>query len=295
MLREALRRRVRIVAGGDGRAPVQYLQPAGDPGLFGPDSQTWRVHADFPSMMVGGIGALVLQALHPLALAGVWDHSSFRQDLRGRLARTARFIAETSYGSSAMAEQALARVRAIHTQVRGRHPDGREYRADDPRLLYWVHLSETWSFLHAHRVFVDPRMPLERRDRYFDEMARIPLALGCVEQALPHARIARGEQQAREDLAAYHAELEFSERSRFVLDLLQRMPAADAPGGLQQLFVQAALHELPDWAYPMMRLPAPSPLRREALRASIRVLAQPLRWALRDGVAAHARRRMGRG
>ena len=295
MLREALRRRVRIVAGGDGRAPVQYLQPAGDPGLFGPDSQTWRVHADFPAMMVGGIGALMLQALHPLALAGVWDHSSFRQDLRGRLARTARFIAETSYGASAIAEQALARVRAIHAQVRGHHPDGREYRADDPRLLYWVHLSETWSFLHAHRVFVDPGMPPARRDLYFDEMARIPIALGCVEQGLPNARIARSEAQAAEDLLAYHGELEFSERSRFVLDLLRHMPAADAPGGLQQLFVQAALHELPSWAYPMMQLPAPSPLRREALRASIRLLAQPLRWALKDGVAAHARRRMGRG
>ncbi|MDE2479301.1 MAG: DUF2236 domain-containing protein [Betaproteobacteria bacterium] len=295
MLREALRRRVRIVAGGDGRAPLQYLQPPGDPGLFGPDSQTWRVHADFPAMMVGGIGALLLQALHPLALAGVWDHSSFRQDLRGRLARTARFIAETSYGSTAMAGQALARVRAIHEQVRGQHPDGREYRADDPRLLYWVHLSETWSFLQAHRVFVDPGMEPVRRDRYFEEMARIPLALGCAEGKLPHARIARSEREAREDLLAYRGELEFSERSRFVLDLLRDMPAADAPPGMQQLFVQAALHELPDWAYPMMQLPAPSPLRREALRAGIRVLAQPLRWALKDGVAAHARRRMGRG
>lgn len=294
MLREPIRRRVRLLAGGDGRPPLAYLEPAGDAGLFGPSSQTWRVHADFASMMVGGIGALVLQALHPLALAGVWDHSSFREDLRGRLARTARFIAETTYGGTAMAEQALARVRAIHAGVRGRHPDGRIYRADDPRLLYWVHLAETTSFLHAYRVFVEPRITSVQADRYFAEMARIARALGCDESAWPDGRIATSEAQAREDMLGYLAELEFSERSRYVLDLLQRLPGAGAPAVLQRLFVQAALNELPAWAHGLLGRPAPGPWQRESTRAGMRLFAQPLRWALKDGIAAHAHRRVQR-
>ena len=292
MLLSPIRRRVRQLTAGGGPAPQHYLHPAGDAGLFGPHSRTWVVHADFPAMMVGGIGALALQALHPLALAGVWDHSSFRQDLRGRLGRTARFIAETSYGSSAMAEQALARVRAIHAQVRGRHPDGRTYAADDPRLLYWVHLTETTSFLRAHRLLVDPLLPQAHADAYFAEMSLIPLRLGCDPQALRAQRIARTEAEAQADLLGYRDELECSERTRFVLGLLQRMPGAEAQARLQRLFVRVALDELPDWAVALLGRTPPGALQRHAQRGALRLLAQPLRLALRDGIAAHARRRM---
>ena len=295
MLASLIRRRVRLMTGGDGSAPLQYLQPHADPGLFGPHSQAWRVHADFPSMMVGGIRALVLQALHPLALAGVWDHSSFREDLRGRLARTARFIAETTYGGSATAAQALERVRTIHAQVAGRHPDGRSYRADDPPLLYWVHLTETTSFLHAYRVHVDPWIAQEACDAYFDEMSRIPRSLGCDPARLRSGRIAVTERQARDDMLGYLGELEYSQRTAFVLDLLERMPGGEAPAALQRLFVRDALAELPDWAWPLLRRRPPSALQRQALHVSLHVLAQPLRWALKDGIAAHARRRMGGG
>ena len=290
-----IRRRVRLMTGGDGSAPLQYLQPRADPGLFGPDSQAWRVHADFPSMMVGGIRALVLQALHPLALAGVWDHSSFREDLRGRLARTARFIAETTYGGTATAEQALERVRTIHARVAGRHPDGRPYRADDPQLLYWVHLTETTSFLHAYRVHVDPWIAQEACDAYFAEMSLIPRRLGCDPGQLRCGRIAQTEQQAHDDMLGYLEELEFSERTAFVLDLLQRMPGGDAPAALQRVFVRTALAELPGWAWPLLRRRPPSALQRQALYASMQLLARPLRWALKDGIAAHARRRMRPG
>ena len=101
-------------------------------GLFGPHSVAWRVHGDVTSMLVGGIAALLLQMLHPAVLAGVWDHSNFQTDLHGRLRRTARFIALTTYGGRAEAETAIARVRRIHESVQGLLANGTAYSANDP-------------------------------------------------------------------------------------------------------------------------------------------------------------------
>ena len=93
--------------------------PKGDPGLFGPDSVSWKVHGDFSSMLIGGISALMLQALHPLALAGVWDHSNFRQDMLGRLRRTSQFISGTTFGSRRDASWLIEKVRTIHRKWSG--------------------------------------------------------------------------------------------------------------------------------------------------------------------------------
>lgn len=93
-----------------GQSGIDYDHPAGDPGLFGPDSVTWRVHSDFPGMLAGGLCALMLQTMHPLALAGVWDHSNFRTDLVGRLRRTTNFVAGTTYASRPEAQKLIDRV-----------------------------------------------------------------------------------------------------------------------------------------------------------------------------------------
>ncbi len=93
---------------------IDFENPAGDPGLFGPQSVIWRVHCDFTSMLCGGVSALLLQMLHPLALAGVWDHSNFREDMLGRLRRTSQFVSVTTFGPTAEAERLIAKVRAIH-------------------------------------------------------------------------------------------------------------------------------------------------------------------------------------
>lgn len=292
MIKDIIRTRVRSMVGSDASVPLRFLQPAGDPGLFGPQSQAWRVHADFASMMIGGVGSLMLQALHPLALAGVWDHSSFRQDLQGRLARTAYFIAATTYGGTAMAQEAITRVRAIHARIQGRHPDGRVYRADEPRLLYWVHLTETWSFLNSFRLYRRADLSEREGDQYFEEMARMAQAMGCDPAALPGGRIARTEREAVQDLAAYLPELDFSERSRIVLHMLENLRVGQAPAALQKVMIQAALDHLPPWAYALMQRPAPGALQRQATRAVVIALAQPLRWALSDGITEHAQRRM---
>src|SRR5215469_10826710 len=126
---------------------IDYEQPRGDPGLFGPDSATWQIHADFAGMLSGGLCALVLQTLHPAALAGVWDHSNFRDDLVGRLRRTTNFVAGTTYAGTDAANDLINRVRRIHAQVRGVTDTGEPYDAEDPRLLAWVHVTEAFGLL----------------------------------------------------------------------------------------------------------------------------------------------------
>lgn len=130
-------------------------------------------------MMVGGISSLLLQMLHPAVLAGVWDHSNFREDLHGRLRRTARFIALTTYGGPDEARAVIARVRGIHARLRGTLPDGTAYWANDPALLAWVHVTEATSFLNAWRRYVEPRMSGADQDRYFAEMAQVAEGLGA--------------------------------------------------------------------------------------------------------------------
>lgn len=293
MIRRLIREQVRTFVGGNGKPPTQFLTPPGDPGFFGPHSVTWRIHADFVSMMIGGMSSLILQALHPLALAGVWDHSSFREDLRGRLNRTAYFIATSTYGSHALAEAAIERVRNIHGTVHGQSPDGRFYSANDPHLLYWVHLIETTSFLKAYETYVDPRLTQAEKDQYFAEMRLIAEKLGVQPDGTPHQRLAMTEREAVDDIEAYRVELAFTERSAFVLQLLKNFPTPHSAKPLANIMIRAGLTNLPHWAYAMIGEPLPTALERTAINTGVRAMAIPLRWALKNGVAAHARRRMG--
>lgn len=241
-------------------------------GLFGPASVVWRVHGDVTSMMVGGISGLLLQMLHPAVLAGVWDHSNFRTDLLGRLRRTARFIALTSYGGREEAEAAIARVRAIHGRVAGNLPDGTPYRADDPRLLAWVHVTEAVSFLNGWCRYAEPRMSAGDRDRYFAEMARLGEALGA--DPVPHSQ---GE--AIRLIDAMRPELKVDARTQEVAALVLGAPA-HRPGAtpLQRLTMQAAVDLLPDWARRMHGFSGPGPFA-PFVRAGTAGVARTLRWA----------------
>lgn len=161
-----------------GRPDLEFATSV-DPGLFGPESVTWRVHAD-RSMLVGGVRALLLQVLHPLAMAGVAQHSAYRKDPLGRLARTGRFVAATTYGTTPEAEHAIAMVRSVHGRVRGTAADGRPYTASDPSLLAWVHNVEVDSFLTAYRRYGPGLSPAEA-DRYVAEMAVLGRMLGATD------------------------------------------------------------------------------------------------------------------
>jgi uncharacterized protein (DUF2236 family) len=241
-------------------------------GLFGPGSVAWRVHRDVTTMMVGGIAGLLLQMLHPAVLAGVWDHSNFRTDMHGRLRRTARFIALTTYGGKADAEAVIARVRAIHDQVRGVLPDGTPYAANDPALLAWVHVTETTNFLNAWIRYAEPAMSASDQNRYFAETARVAQALGA--HPIPHTQ-----SEARHLLDTMRPQLLCDARTREVAQLVLRQRAPNMMAEpLQALAMQASIDLLPEWARRMHGLRSP-PLSRPLVRASTLGLARTVRWA----------------
>ena len=146
--------------------------------MFDPDSVTWRVHAD-PAMFIGGMRALLVQALHPLAMAGVEQHSDYRADPWGRLQRTVEYVLTTTYGTVGEAETAGRVVQAIHKRVRGTDPvTGRVYSAEDPELLVWVHAVEVHSFLVAYRRYGGGRCTDGDADRYLAEQVRSAALVG---------------------------------------------------------------------------------------------------------------------
>jgi uncharacterized protein (DUF2236 family) len=253
-----------------GEGPVKRK----DDGLFGRGAVAWRVHGDVTSMMVGGIAALLLQMLHPAVLAGVWDHSNFREDMLGRLQRTARFIALTTFGSRDEAEGAIARVRSIHARVGGHLPDGTSYKADDPALLAWVHVTEAISFLDAWIRYAEPGMPMADQDRYFAEVAQIGCALGA--DPLP---LNRAEAEAL--IASRRGDLRSDARTREVAQLVLGQPARTmAAWPFHKLTFQAAIDLLPGWARAMHGLGNPA-AARPLVRAGTYGMASTLRWALR--------------
>jgi len=271
-IRQAIRTRVRALFNDTerGEAPVRRRPD----GLFGPQSVAWRVHGDVTTMMVGGVAALLLQMLHPAVLAGVWDHSSFRDDMLGRLRRTARFIAVTTYGGRDEAAAAIAKVRDIHTRVRGALLDGTPYAADDPALLAWVHVAEVTSFLAAWQRYAEPLMPGAARDRYFAETARIATALGA--DPVPASRA-----EAARLIAAMRPSLSVTPRTREVARfVLRQRPASLSFAPVQAVTFQAAVDLLPRWAREMHGLADPL-LARPLVRAGTLGIAETLRWAFR--------------
>ena len=253
-----------------GEGPVVRSQDA----LFAPGSVVWRVHGDVGSMMVGGITSLLLQMLHPAVLAGVWDHSNFRQDMHGRLRRTARFISTTTYGEKQKAQAAIAAVRRVHDHVTGTLPDGTPYCANDPALLAWVHVTETTSFLDAWIRYGEPLMSLADQDRYFAQIAVVGEALGA--DPVPRSRA-----EAQRILAEMRPQLKVDSRTREIASLILAGRGAPQVGEVpRRLAMQAAVDLLPDWARKMHRLTL-SPLERPIVRAGTFGVAQTLRWAFR--------------
>lgn len=243
-------------------------------GLFSPSAVARRVHGDLTTMMVGGVAGLLLQMLHPAVLAGVWDHSNFRADMHGRLRRTARFIAITTYGGRTEAEAAITRVRAIHDRVRGTLPNGCPYEANEPALLAWVHVTEVTSFLDAWIRYAEPGMSAADQDRYFGEMARIALFLGA--DPIPHTR-----SEAEVLIEAMRRHILCNARTREVARLVLTQPAPNLMAErLQALTLQASIDLLPAWARRMHGLPAPT-LSRPLIRAGTLGVARTLRWALK--------------
>lgn len=264
-----------------GSGQIRFDAPLGDPGLFGPDAVCWRVHADFVPMVVGGVSALMLQMLHPLAIAGVWDHSNFRADVLGRLARTSQFIAGTTYAARDEAEALIARVRRIHDRVAGQDATGRPYRASDPDLLTWVHVAEVSGFLAAHLRFTEPDMPVADQDRYFAEMALVARMLGARDVPVTAASV-------QDYLTGMVPQLRFDARVAEVLRVISTAPVKPAVLGLfRKMVTRSGFEILPasvQALYPQGARP------RFPAAPQLIGMAAPLgRWAMQGGVARRSR------
>lgn len=266
---------------------VDFENPPGDPGLFGPQSVIWRVHSDFTSMLCGGVSALLLQMLHPLALAGVWDHSNFRDDMLGRLRRTSQFVSVTTFGPTAEAERLIAKVKAIHLRVNGVSSDGRPYAASDPDLLTWVHVVESSCFLASHLRYRNPHLSRDQQDRYYGESARVAAAVGA--RDIPTSCTA-----VEDYLQRMRPQLMCDERTREVARILL---AAPAPSTLARPFgalvMQAGIDLLPDWAQQQFGF-YPSALRQRLVRVGAGGVGKVLRSSMRNGSYQRALRRIGR-
>lgn len=225
-------------------------------------------------MFIGGIRALLLQSLHPLAMAGVAQHSDYRSDPWGRLQRTADFLASTTFGTVDTAEHAMAVVRSVHTRVKGVARDGRSYSASDPHLLRWVHVAEVDSFLAAHRAYGSRRMDMAEYDAYVDDMAVIARGLGV--PAPP--RSVRG---LADQLRSFRYETASTPEALDVARYLIVSPPVDLAARVPYgVLCAAAVAILPGWARTMLRLPPPSPADMLVARPAGRIAARTIRWAL---------------
>jgi uncharacterized protein (DUF2236 family) len=250
--------------------PVGDVPPGlADPGWFGPDSVAWRLHAD-TSMFVAGLSAFALQALHPLALAGVADHSSFATDFLGRVQRTGEFVQGVVYGTSAEAERHCAAVRRVHRQVVGTAPDGRPYSANDPELLEWVHLGEYAAIAAAYRRFGARPLSDADLDRYVAEVGVVGEAMGVGSPPRSWAELDARLQRFRPSLAV-------GEQAVVALRFLREppgLPAAVRPAW--RVAFAGATACLPPFARRLLSLPEPSPESLVACRCLVRALAVAL-------------------
>ncbi|MEU9239399.1 oxygenase MpaB family protein [Streptomyces sp. NPDC048385] len=263
----------RRVAGPDGAAVRARIHDTPGPRWFAPGRPIRVVHGD-ASMFVGGLGALLLQSLHPLAMAAVAAHSGYRGDPWGRLQRTSAFLAVTTYGVADDARAAVEQVRGIHERVRGTTPEGEPYHAADPRLLGWVHAAETECFLRAHERYGSGPLDRAGYDAYVADTARVAEALGVEDPP-------RDRRALTERLAAYRPELRATPEARAAARFLLLEPPLPLPvRPLYGVLAANAVTLLPSWARTLLRLPRLAVVEDITVRPAGHLLTRTIRWAM---------------
>lgn len=261
------------VAGPDGPRQRDRIHGRPGPRWFPADSEIARVHGD-ASMFVGGIRALLLQTLHPAAMRAVSEHSGFRGDMLGRLARTSTFLAVTTFGHEDDAEAACAAVRTIHARITGTMPDGTPYAASDPHLLRWVHVAEAHSFLLAHQTYGARPLDQAGRDAYVAQIAEVGRRLGVLDPPTTEAEL-------EEALASYRPELratpEAREAVRYVV-LRPPIPLLARPA--YAVLVAAAVGLMPAWTRVPLRLPLMPVTECTVVRVLGGLATGTIRWAM---------------
>jgi uncharacterized protein (DUF2236 family) len=260
---------------GLGRPPVQ-MSTDPDESYLPPDGVARMVHSDLPSMLIGGISALLLQTLHPLAMAGVAEHSNYQADPLGRLRRTAAFVGTTTFGTVREAEAAVQQVRRVHRRVTGVAPDGRPYSANDPALVTFIHVAEVSSFLESARRFGPRDLTPEQCDQYYDEVAPVALALGA--EWVPRSA-ADVEDYFRRQRPELHAGPQALQARDWLRHGVSRRPEQRA---VYAVLHAAAVSLLPPWARSELGLSSPLPLDllvdTVAVIPTSRAVSAGMRW-----------------
>lgn len=245
--RAATRLRSRV-AGADAAARARRIWTSEGERWFCDADPIWWVHAD-ASMFAGGLRALLLQSLHPLALTAVEEHSDYRMDPWARVASTGGFIAATTFGTIQHAEEAIAAVRRIHATVRGTAPDGRAYSADDPHLLRWIHIAEIESFLTTFQRYGARRLSQHDADRYVAQTGLVATRLGVIDPPVTEADL-------RRELEEFRPELDGTPAARRVARYLLVDPPLPWTTRPAYGFIAAgAVATLPGWARQMVGVP----------------------------------------
>jgi uncharacterized protein (DUF2236 family) len=274
--RDGMERSVRRAIGIRDERGVISRDP--DEAFTPPDGVARRVHADLSSMLIGGVSALLLQTLHPLAMAGVADHSGYRDDPLGRLRRTAQFVGTTTYGTTAQADAAVAQVLRVHRRVKGTSPDGRKYSADDPGLVTFIHVAEVSSFLAASQRYGPVTLSRTECDQYYEELAPVAFNLGA--KWAPHTA-----DEAEAYLLRLRPKLYAGPQARQARDWLLR-GVARRPGerAVYSLVVASAVGVLPGWARRELGLSVLPPVDfmvdTLAVTPMMRMLADVVRWVM---------------
>lgn len=261
------------VAGPSGPANRDRIHLTPGPRWFGPDHPVRRVHGD-AALFVGGISALLLQSLHPLAMAAVARHSAYREDPWGRLQSISTFLAFTTFGTADDAQRAVDRVIAVHRTVSGRAPGGEPYAATDPALLEWVHDAELSCFLRSHQRYGARPLSGPDEDAYVAGMARVGAALGVTDPPRTAAGLAARIEDYRPQLRGTP---EAREAARFIL---RHPPLPWALRPPYAALAAGAVVLLPEWARAELGLPRRLPLERWWVRPAARAAVWLVRWSL---------------
>jgi uncharacterized protein (DUF2236 family) len=206
-------------------------------------------------------------------MAAVSEHSGYRSDVWGRLARTSTFLATTTFGTADDAQRAVDVVRSVHERVTGVAPDGRPYRADDPHLLTWIHVAEVDSFLTAYLAYGRRPLTTAEQDRYVAETAVVARALGATGVPETAADLAAALERYRPELAATPGALDVA------AFLLREAPLPRVARPEYGVLARAAVDLLPPWARDLLGLPHRRNRARSAVHGATRGLLAAMRWA----------------
>jgi uncharacterized protein (DUF2236 family) len=268
------------VAGPDGPQHRERIHGTPGPRWFPDGSPITVVHGD-ASMFVGGIRAVLLQTMQPQAMTAVAEHSGYRGDMWGRLARTSRFLAVTTFGTADDAQQAVDVVRAIHDRVNGAMTDGSTYDANDPHLLEWVHVAEIQSFLLAHRRYGAHPLDQAGYDEYVAQAAVVARKLGATDPPTTEAELHASVERFRPELRA----IDHARDAVAYLIKEPELPVVARPA--YRILVAAAVGLMPTWTREPLGLPTFPVAHDRVAHVLGRVATRTVRWAI-AGDQAHA-------